>query len=73
MPELYAKVLNIVMEHKQDGGMDDTLYDQLEQAMGEAENARRDAYQETIRRGKAEKEAIEAIRKVTFLFFIASC
>ena len=72
MPELYAKVLNIVMEHKQDGGMDDTLYDQLEQAMGEAENARRDTYQETIRRGKAEKSAIDAIRRVTVLLLSAS-
>lgn len=45
--------------------MDDTLYDQLEQAMVEAENARRDAYEETIRRGKAEKDAIDAIRRVT--------
>ncbi|KAK7274409.1 hypothetical protein RIF29_15495 [Crotalaria pallida] len=46
-----------------DGGKDDTLYDQLEQAMAEAENAKRDAYHETIRRGKAEKEAIDAIRR----------
>ena len=53
--------------------MSDTMYDQLELAMAEAENATRNAYQETFRRGKAEKEAIEAIRKVTFLFFIASC
>lgn len=45
--------------------MDDTLYDQLEQAMVEAENARRDAYEETIRRGKAEKDAIDAVRRVT--------
>ncbi|KAI9089968.1 hypothetical protein K1719_028938 [Acacia pycnantha] len=46
-----------------DGGMDYTLYDQLEQAMGEAENARQDAYQETVRRGKAEKGAIDAIHR----------
>ncbi|KAJ7951146.1 putative U-box domain-containing protein kinase family protein [Quillaja saponaria] len=46
-----------------DGSVDDTLYDQLEQAMAEAENARREAYQETLRRGKAEKDAIEAMRK----------
>ncbi|XP_004492744.1 U-box domain-containing protein 33 isoform X2 [Cicer arietinum] len=46
-----------------DGGVNDTLYDQLEQAMSEAHNATRNAYQETFRRGKAEKEAIEAIRK----------
>ncbi|OIW21427.1 hypothetical protein TanjilG_03461 [Lupinus angustifolius] len=47
-----------------DGGTYDTLYDQLEQVMAEAENARRDAYHEIVRRGKAEKEAIDAIRKV---------
>ncbi|KAK7349510.1 hypothetical protein VNO77_06937 [Canavalia gladiata] len=46
-----------------DGGTDDTLYDQLEQAMAEAENARRDAYLETVRRWKTEKEAIDAIRR----------
>ncbi|MED6121732.1 hypothetical protein PIB30_032967 [Stylosanthes scabra] len=47
----------------QDGGMNDTIYDQLELAMAEAERATRNAYQETYRRGKAEKEAIEAMRK----------
>ncbi|XP_057454645.1 U-box domain-containing protein 33-like isoform X2 [Lotus japonicus] len=46
-----------------DGGMNDTLYDQLEQAMSEAENARCDVYQEALRRGKAEKFAIDAIRR----------
>ncbi|KAE9605398.1 hypothetical protein Lal_00024550 [Lupinus albus] len=46
-----------------DGGMDDTLYDKLDQAMAEAENARRDEYHEIVRRGKAEKEAIDAIRR----------
>ncbi|XP_057435649.1 U-box domain-containing protein 33-like isoform X2 [Lotus japonicus] len=46
-----------------DGGMNDTLYDQLEQSMAEAENATRHAYQETFRRGRAEKDAIEAIRR----------
>ncbi|KHN26961.1 U-box domain-containing protein 33-like isoform X2 [Glycine soja] len=46
-----------------DGGMDDALYDQLEQAMAEAVNSKRDAYQETVRRGNAEKNAIDAIRR----------
>ncbi|WJX86962.1 hypothetical protein P8452_69201 [Trifolium repens] len=46
-----------------DGGRDDSLYDQLEQAMAEAEKARRDAYQETVRRRKAEKDVIDALRK----------
>ncbi|KAH1235072.1 hypothetical protein GLYMA_09G259100v4 [Glycine max] len=47
-----------------DGGMDDTIYDQLEQARAEAENATLNAYQETVRRMKAEKDAFEAIRKI---------
>jgi hypothetical protein len=51
----------------QDGSIDDTLYDQLEQAMEEARNARREAFQETIKRGKAEKDSIDAIRRVFFL------
>ncbi|KAK4266842.1 hypothetical protein QN277_023710 [Acacia crassicarpa] len=47
-----------------DGGiMDDTLYYQLEVAMSEAENARREAFQETLKRGKAEKDALEAMRR----------
>ena len=32
--------------------------------MAEAENARREVFQEADRRGKAEKDAIEAMRRV---------
>lgn len=32
--------------------------------MAEAENAKREAFEESIRRGKAEKDAIDAIRRV---------
>ncbi|KAK7374288.1 hypothetical protein VNO80_07716 [Phaseolus coccineus] len=46
-----------------DSGIDDTIYDQLQQAMAEAEDASLTAYKETVRRRNAEKEAIEAIRK----------
>ncbi|GAU44028.1 hypothetical protein TSUD_349600 [Trifolium subterraneum] len=46
-----------------DGGRDDSLYDQLEQAMAEAAKARWDAYQETVRRRKAEKDLMDVIRK----------
>ncbi|KAF7826060.1 U-box domain-containing protein 33 isoform X2 [Senna tora] len=46
-----------------DGGMDDTLYDLLKQTMDEAENARRCVYQESCKRAKAEKEAIDAMRR----------
>ncbi|RDX86290.1 U-box domain-containing protein 33, partial [Mucuna pruriens] len=46
-----------------DGEMENALYDQLEQAMAEAANAKRDAYKEIIRREKAEKDAIDAMRR----------
>ncbi|KAK8464905.1 hypothetical protein PHAVU_010G099400 [Phaseolus vulgaris] len=45
-----------------DGGMDDALYAQLEQAMAEVANAKHDAYQETFKRVKAERDSIDAIR-----------
>uniref|UniRef100_A0A2N9FI31 RING-type E3 ubiquitin transferase n=1 Tax=Fagus sylvatica TaxID=28930 RepID=A0A2N9FI31_FAGSY len=41
----------------------DTLYAQLEKAMAEAENARREVFQEADRRGKAEKDAVEAMHR----------
>ncbi|KAE8709411.1 U-box domain-containing protein 33 [Hibiscus syriacus] len=45
-------------------GTDDTLYDQLQQVMAEATNSRREAFEEAMRRAKAEKDALEVIRKV---------
>ncbi|KAI3693382.1 hypothetical protein L6452_33217 [Arctium lappa] len=48
----------------QEGSMNDELYDQLEQAMAEADNSRRDAFEESIRRRNAEKDAMEAKRRV---------
>ncbi|CAL0308219.1 unnamed protein product [Lupinus luteus] len=47
----------------EDGGTNNTPYEQLENAMAEAEDARRVAYHEIVKRGKAEKEAIDAIRR----------
>lgn len=44
--------------------MDESVYDQLEQAIAEAVKARWDAYQETVKRRKAEKNVIDTIRKV---------
>lgn len=44
--------------------MQDELFDRLQQYVEEAENSRREAYEESIRRGKAEKIAIEARRMV---------
>ncbi|XP_048321186.2 U-box domain-containing protein 33 isoform X2 [Ziziphus jujuba] len=46
-----------------DGSIDEALYDHLEQALAEAENAKREAFHEAVRRGKAEKDAIDAIRR----------
>lgn len=46
-----------------EGRLNDDIYDQLEQAMIEAENARRDAYEESIRRRKAERDSIESNRR----------
>ncbi|CAL5381937.1 unnamed protein product [Camellia sinensis] len=46
-----------------EGVMDCELYDQLEQAMVEADNSRREAFEESKRRRKAEKDAIDAIRR----------
>lgn len=50
----------------QDGSIDDTFYNYLEKAMAEAINAKQEAFQETVNRGKAEKNAIDAIRRVNF-------
>ncbi|KAJ8565372.1 hypothetical protein K7X08_007948 [Anisodus acutangulus] len=52
------------------GSMNDELYDRLEQYVAEAENARREAFEESINRRKAEKDAIEARRReFTHLYF----
>nr|GEX09981.1 U-box domain-containing protein kinase family protein [Tanacetum cinerariifolium] len=45
-------------------GMNDELYIELLEAMAEADNSKRDAFDESIRRRKAEKDAIEARRRV---------
>ncbi|XWS35792.1 hypothetical protein CRYUN_Cryun20dG0026300 [Craigia yunnanensis] len=47
-----------------DGTIEDTLYDQLQRVMAEAANSRKEAFEEAVRRAKAEKDAFEAIRKV---------
>lgn len=47
----------------------DSVYDQLEHAMAEAEKARWEAYRETVRRRKAEKDLIDAICKVVVVIF----
>ncbi|XP_051148635.1 U-box domain-containing protein 33 [Andrographis paniculata] len=47
-----------------DGSMNDGLYDKLEQFVAEAESSQKEAFDESMRRKKAEKDVIEAIRKV---------
>ncbi|XP_021281280.1 U-box domain-containing protein 33 isoform X2 [Herrania umbratica] len=46
------------------GAIDNTLYDQLQKVMAEAADSRREAFEEAARRAKAEKGALEAIRRV---------
>lgn len=45
------------------GIMNDELYDKLEQYVAESETARREAFEESVKRRKAEKDAIEARRR----------
>lgn len=46
-----------------DVSINDILNDQAEQVIRDAENSRREAFQEALRRAKAEKDAIETIRR----------
>ncbi|XP_074263321.1 U-box domain-containing protein 33-like isoform X2 [Silene latifolia] len=46
-----------------ESSINDNLYNQLEHAMLDAENSRRVAFEESMRRQKAEKEALNSIRK----------
>lgn len=55
---------SIIDGFQQDGNIEDPLYDQLEQAVSEAVNLRREAFEAAVRRAKAERDAIEAIRRV---------
>lgn len=50
----------------QDGSIDDTYHNHLEKALAEAINAKQEAFQETVNRGKAEKNTIDAVRRVIF-------
>lgn len=44
--------------------MDAELYDRLREAQVEAENSKHEAYKESLKRQKAERDAIDALRKV---------
>ncbi|KAL0397912.1 UNVERIFIED_CONTAM: U-box domain-containing protein 33 [Sesamum calycinum] len=46
-----------------EGSMNDELYNQLEHLVVEAESCGKEAYEESIRRKKAEKDVIDAIRR----------
>ncbi|KAI4378006.1 hypothetical protein MLD38_015553 [Melastoma candidum] len=50
-----------------DGNMDNSFFDRIVQAMSDAEKAKREALEESVRRGKAEKDVIEALRKMKIL------
>ncbi|KAL0428860.1 UNVERIFIED_CONTAM: U-box domain-containing protein 33 [Sesamum radiatum] len=53
----------LFMKNSSEGSMNDELYDQLEHFVVEAESCRKEAYEESIRRKKAEKDVIDAIRR----------
>lgn len=48
----------------QESDRNDQLYRQLKQALMEVEESKREAYEECVRRFKAENTAVEAIRSV---------
>lgn len=48
----------------QESERNDQLYRQLKQALMEVEESKREAYEECVRRFKAENTAVEAIRSV---------
>lgn len=64
-------ILGIQTERVNDelaGIMNDELYDKLEQYVAESETARQEAFEESVKRRKAEKDAIEARRRVIYSF-----
>lgn len=48
-------------------GVDDSFYDKIRQTTSEAHSVKREAVAETLKRQKAEKSALDAIRRVSFL------
>ncbi|XP_074272999.1 U-box domain-containing protein 33-like [Silene latifolia] len=63
LPQSLDKNLSSSPPSVLESSINDHLYDQLEHAMIEAENARREAFEESMRRRKAEKEALDTICK----------
>jgi hypothetical protein len=54
-------------EDQSESDRNDQLYRQLKQALMEVEESKREAYEECVRRFKAENTAVEAIRSVKHL------
>jgi len=46
--------------------IDNEVYEKLQHALKEAEDSKREAYEESCRRRKVERDTIEASRKVSF-------
>lgn len=55
------------MSFLQESDRNDQLYRQLKQALMEVEESKREAYEECVRRFKAENTAVEAIRTVKYM------
>lgn len=51
-------------------GLDADVYDKLREALAEAENLKNEAFEESRRRRKAEKDVILALQKVILFIFI---
>lgn len=52
--------------------MHDELYNRLQQTMEEADISRQEAYTESMKRRQVEKEAIEAVWRVSY-YFLGDC
>lgn len=62
----HSKLSNTLCSLLQDG-VDDSFHDKIRQATSEAQSSKREAFAETVRRQKAEKNALDAIKRVSFL------
>lgn len=61
---MYVDVFEWFVVCWQEGSSNDHLFDQLEQALKEAESSNRKAFEESDRRVKAEMNATRAMRQV---------
>lgn len=57
----HNKLTHILQE---DAGLDDELYKDLKHIVSEAKNLTREAYEESLRRQKAERDLHEVVQKV---------